>query len=262
MRIVKRVLVIAGAVVVVLLGLAVVGIRSSVGRFSAPTFIAQDFGEVVGGGVRVFGARSGNKVLLFDAGLDQHGRGVDALLAALHATRADVSDVFLTHGHGDHIAAAPLFPNARIHGGAGDVGLAATGEPVEAFAAKLMRRVMGDLIPSVRVTDPLQGRSDVFVAGDDAVTCLPMPGHTPGSYAYLYRGMLVVGDAMNWDGKTLVELPSMFEARPEQSRQAIRQLATLLQGLSVERVCTAHAGCTPAGRGRVELDAFIARLGP
>src|SRR5262245_2147570 len=52
----------------------------------------------------VYAAKVGNKVILFDAGADPEARPIDALLGWLHAARSDVTDVFVTHGHGDHTA--------------------------------------------------------------------------------------------------------------------------------------------------------------
>jgi hydroxyacylglutathione hydrolase len=229
-------------------------------RSCAP-LVALSFGEIAGGGgVRIFAARTREKVVVFDAGLDPQGRALDALLAHMNAARSDVTDVFLTHGHGDHIAAAPLLASARVHAGASDLELAATGKPAESFGAKFMRLAMGDLIPPVHVGDPLLGIVEVPLLGGDVVTSLPMPGHTPGSYAYLFRSILIVGDAMTWNGTALVQNPGMVEAHPVESRRAILDLEEPLRGRQIDRVCTGHAGCTREGRGRAELDALIARL--
>ena len=56
----------------------------------------------------IYGVRVGDKVILFDAGVGTEGRALDALLGALNARRDDVSQVFLTHGHFDHVAASPV----------------------------------------------------------------------------------------------------------------------------------------------------------
>jgi glyoxylase-like metal-dependent hydrolase (beta-lactamase superfamily II) len=67
----------------------------------------------------------GDRVLLFDTGAGnaafaKAGRLVAALAAAGHAP-ADVTDIFISHAHGDHIgglvnaAGAPVFASATIH---------------------------------------------------------------------------------------------------------------------------------------------------
>src|SRR5438067_7903510 len=104
----KRALKIAGLVLVALVVLAPIGMRMSRGGFKPPIEVKPGFMSIDAGGVEVYAARAGSKVILFDASMDEQGRAVDALLASMKATRADVSDVFVTHGHPDHIAAVPL----------------------------------------------------------------------------------------------------------------------------------------------------------
>jgi len=50
--------------------------------------------------------RSGDRVIAFDAGVDPEGRALDRALAAIGARRDDVTDVYLSHAHFDHVAAA------------------------------------------------------------------------------------------------------------------------------------------------------------
>ena len=81
----------------------------------------------------VYGAKVGNKVILFDAGADPGGAPVDAVLGWLHARRGDVTDVFVTHGHGDHTAGVSGLGSAHVHLGAGDLALAEKKVPPEAL---------------------------------------------------------------------------------------------------------------------------------
>src|SRR5687767_9731120 len=111
-----------GVVLVGLVVAAVVGVRTMRGKFDPPTQIKPGIAQVEAGGALVVAARVGTKVVLFDAGMDEQGRAVDALLKFLEASRGDVSDIFLTHGHPDHIAAVNLFPAARVHAGAAEAG--------------------------------------------------------------------------------------------------------------------------------------------
>ena len=70
-------------------------------RRSRPNLVA-----VSSAGTYLYAARVGTHVVLFDTGADPAGNPVDMALAGLHAGRGDVSEVFLTHAHGDHTAAA------------------------------------------------------------------------------------------------------------------------------------------------------------
>src|SRR6185312_17127829 len=127
----------------------------------------------------IYGARAGGGVILFDAGVDPAGGALDRLLAALGASRDDVREVFLTHGHFDHVAASPLCTHAKIRVGAPDVEFLAQRAPMLAPAAgKLLHALFP--VPPVYATDPLVGRVDVALGGNDKVVALPTPGHTPG----------------------------------------------------------------------------------
>jgi glyoxylase-like metal-dependent hydrolase (beta-lactamase superfamily II) len=257
---------------VILVGLVIAGVlgaRSLRGKFEPPVTIKPGIAQVEAGGALVVGARVGAKVVLFDAGMDEQGRAVDALLAHLKASRADVSDIFITHGHPDHIAAVPLFPKARIHAGAADAGwLAGTETP-----SMLLPRFFALVMPQVTapLTDPLSGVAEVVV-GEVAATegaapekkvvrCLPTPGHTAGSYVYLYDGVLIAGDVMRLSEGELTALPRPVDANREQNRQAVKALKPLLEKAVVDFVSTAHGGTTPAGQGRRMLDAHFASLG-
>jgi glyoxylase-like metal-dependent hydrolase (beta-lactamase superfamily II) len=246
---------------VVLVGVAiaaVAGARSMRSKFDPPTEIKPGIAQVEAGGALVVAARVGEKVILFDAGMDEEGHAVDALLKFLKASRKDVSDIFLTHGHPDHIAAVPLFPGAKVHAGAADAGWLAGAER----SGLLLPRIMMAIMPSttVKMTDPMVGLTEVKV-GDKSIRCFPAPGHTPGSYVYLYDGVLIVGDVMRLSRDHLAPLPGVVDNHPQENRQAVKALKPLLKDAQVDFVSTAHGGTTPPGQGRRMLDAHFAALG-
>jgi glyoxylase-like metal-dependent hydrolase (beta-lactamase superfamily II) len=248
-----------GIVVVGLAVAVVVGARTMRGKFEPPTEIKPGIAQVDAGGALVVGARVGRKVVLFDAGMDEQGRAIDALLSFLKASRGDVSDIFITHGHPDHIAGVNLFPAARVHAGAADAGwMAGTQRPT-----LLLPRIMTAIMPTVtaRLTHPLEGPTEVKLEEGKSVRCLPAPGHTPGSYVYLYDGVLVVGDIMRLTKDHLAALPGPVDNNPEQNKQAVRALKPLLERAQIDFVSTAHGGTTPPGQGRRMLDAHFAALG-
>lgn len=244
--------------VVVALFCAVGLLRASRSAFSAPSELKPDMAQVMAGHVFSFAARVGHHVILFDAGQDPAGHAEIAMLSTLHATSTDVRHIFLTHGNWDHVAAAGLFTQARIWAGAGDVALAAHLVPPEA----LLTRVLGYILPTppVQVTQPLEAAMDIEVGEDRIVRALPMGGHTAGSYAYLYDGVLFVGDNMYFHEGKLGPPLEVFNAHPEANRQAVLSLRPALTNLAIDRVCTAHGGCTPATQGRALLDAYLNTL--
>lgn len=264
MRLVKTLL-----VVVIILGALAAGgafaLRAGRDKVGATSELKPGFVTVTNAmGIALYAARvaPGPHVIVFDTGLDPGGKPVDALLTTLGATRDDVTDAFLTHGHFDHTAGAHLLTKARIHLGAADVPLAAGQIEPDALLPKLLGKVLQT--PPVTANAPLTGPSSFPVGSTDAgktVKAFPVPGHTPGSYAFLYDGVLVVGDIMVLSQGRLNPPPRVFDPHPEQNKAAIVSLKTQLANETVDIVCTAHGGCTPKGLGRTLLDELIARLG-
>ena len=204
----------------------------------------------------IYGARAGGGVILFDAGVDPAGGALDRLLGALGAGRDDVREVFLTHGHFDHVAASPLCTHAKIRVGAPDVEFLAQRTPMLAPAAgKLLRALFP--VPPVYATDALTGRVDVALGGNDKVVALPTPGHTPGSYVFIFDKVLFAGDSMIIDGDRLGFAMPAFSVDPAENRRSLAALADALAGLDVQTVCTGHMGCTPPGRGAAMLAQLI-----
>jgi glyoxylase-like metal-dependent hydrolase (beta-lactamase superfamily II) len=246
--------------VVAVAGFGAMGMRASRDKTSSVFEIKPGlYGARSGGGIYLFAARTGSTAVLFDTGADPGARPVDALLGPVGLGRANVHEIFLTHGHFDHIAGVISLPGAKVHLGLPDVGLAGGTTPPEALAVKVLALAMQP--DPVRVTDPISDRQTIPIGEGKSVKAIPMPGHTPGSYAFLYDGVLFVGDSMIFKEGRLETTPALFDARPEENRAAIRSLKTQLVADPVETVCTAHGGCTPKGLGRNLLDDLISRVG-
>ncbi|MDQ3389200.1 MAG: hypothetical protein M3483_06825, partial [Gemmatimonadota bacterium] len=85
----------------------------------------------------------------------------------------------------------------------------------------------------------------LFTFGSDTVYAFLVPGHTNGSAAYLFRGVLFVGDALSYStSRGLKEASTVFSADLVQSRASIISLWERVQRYDVKSVCTAHAKCT------------------
>jgi glyoxylase-like metal-dependent hydrolase (beta-lactamase superfamily II) len=192
--------------------------------------------------VDLYAAKTSAGVVLFDAGVDRKGAGVDAALQRLHATPDEVIAIFTTHGHGDHIAAATRFPKATIYAGKGDVSLMSGERKNPSRLGRLFGRLFK--FPLVKNATALEGSSDITVGGE-VVTAIPLPGHTAGSYAYVFRGVLFVGDSMNFKrGKLQPALKGTSEDIAT-NRTSLAALPTTLGTREVRLVCTGHQGCTP-----------------
>jgi glyoxylase-like metal-dependent hydrolase (beta-lactamase superfamily II) len=249
-------------------GGAILGLRGGRTKVGTPTEVKPGIVSVTNAGsIGVFAARvaPGPHVIFFDAGLDPAGRPIDALLGALQASKDDVSDLFLTHAHFDHLTGAPLLTKAKVHLGSGDVGLANGTVPPDLLLSRLLTKAMSP--PAVKVDAPLSGAATLTVGAPETagaakvVKAYPVPGHTAGSYAYLYDGVLFVGDIMVFKEGRLDPTPRVFNPNPEANKAAITSLKAPLASETIDIVCTSHGGCTPKGLGRSLFDELLGRLG-
>jgi glyoxylase-like metal-dependent hydrolase (beta-lactamase superfamily II) len=128
-------------------------------------------------------------VVLLDTGLGPKVGGVLPLsLAEAHVAPASVTDILITHSHGDHIGGlltkegGLAFPNAAIRMSA----------PEWAFLqAKGNKAVVDAIRPKVQ---PFEPGAEVV----PGIRSVPLPGHTPGHSGYLIGAgkdaLLDIGD--------------------------------------------------------------------
>ena len=260
MRAIKNLLVLL-IIVATLAGGAAITLRVLRGKPSGVEEVKQGIVTASSLTSYVYAAKVGSKVILFDAGADPDGKAIDALLGWLHASRGDITDLFVTHGHGDHTAGASTLGKLRIRLGAGDLALAEKKVPPDALAGKALSTVMS--YPAVTASDPITGPTTIDVGeGTDAkkVKAFPIPGHTPGSYAFLYDGVLFVGDAMVFKQGRLDPALKLFDAHPNENKAAIKALQKQIENEEIDIICTGHGGCTPKGMGRNQLNDLVARI--
>ncbi|HLK38759.1 MAG TPA: MBL fold metallo-hydrolase [Polyangiaceae bacterium] len=186
------------------------------------------------GFVNVFLVDAGpGKVALVDAGNDKSGEALLAALAARNLTASSVAAIFLTHGHGDHTAGCKLFPGADVYAMEADV-------PLVGNAAK--------------IAHPLHD-GEVVTVGDLRVEAFSVPGHTPGSAAYLARGVLFFGDSAGASKTgTLMKAVRLFSKDSAQNVASLTALAGRLaprQG-EIKAMAFGHTGSL------VGLDALTA----
>jgi glyoxylase-like metal-dependent hydrolase (beta-lactamase superfamily II) len=146
-------------------------------------------------------------VLLFDTGAGANfGSGAGRLLASLREAGIDpasVTDVFISHAHGDHVGGlvnaegALNYPNATIH----------ISQPEWAYLSGLD----ADTAKSVGVAHQdvlvaaMRTKVDAFAPGAEivprTVKAIAIEGHTPGHSGYLITSgagsLLYVGDSMH-----------------------------------------------------------------
>jgi glyoxylase-like metal-dependent hydrolase (beta-lactamase superfamily II) len=201
-------------------------------------------------------ARTDSGVIVIDLGWVGAEGALRGALEKIGAAPHDVVAVFLTHSHRDHIAAWPLVRHARFYLGAAEVprllGEAEHRGPLTRAAEWLAatRR------PAPGALDLRGFAHDTAVAfGRDTVRAYLVPGHTAGSAAYVFRGVLFAGDAA-----TKRPLTGFRGAHPsytddvEASRASMRSLWARLtrDGARVATLCTAHGKCGAFDEGMRE----------
>jgi glyoxylase-like metal-dependent hydrolase (beta-lactamase superfamily II) len=160
--------------------------------------------------------RSGDQVILFDAGLEASlfGRPQREEGQTLHLDRrlvdqlgaigidpAEVTTLIVSHHHGDHHGQADLFPNARLLMGAGDVAVLRSESDKGGHASWLN----GD-----RPIEQISADRDL--TGDGRLVVLFTPGHTPGHLSMLVKlarsSYILTGDLVHSRDQLTTRKPS------------------------------------------------------
>ena len=184
-----------------------------------PTRVAPGVHRLGGHGVNFYLVEDPDGLILIDSGVPGHREQLRGLLARLGRSVADLRAVLLTHGHLDHTGLAHTLQEAGaaiwIH--ERDAAILRDGprsvnryaKPERSMLPYLLRRPSALALPlqlarAGAFTAPAVHHARVFGADqvlDDvpgAPLAVVLPGHTPGSAAYLFarRGLLFTGDAL------------------------------------------------------------------
>jgi len=142
----------------------------------------------------VYAARTDSGVMVVDLGWAGAGHRLRSRLRGLGVAPAEVTDVFLTHSHRDHIAAWRTVRGARFHLWAPEQPLFEGTKRHVDLPSRVARANANDAGPRPGEVDVRPYAGDTtFVVGADTVWAYSVPGHTAGSAAYLFRGVLFVG---------------------------------------------------------------------
>jgi glyoxylase-like metal-dependent hydrolase (beta-lactamase superfamily II) len=115
--------------------------------------------------------------------------------------------------------------------------------------------------PPVAITDAFIDPGEVPVGNGQSVLGVPLPGHTPGSFGYVYDGVLFTGDTLELSHDHLQLATGPFTVDPAAERRSVAALGRELRGVKIDFVCTGHQGCTRAGEAPRLLAELIARSG-
>jgi glyoxylase-like metal-dependent hydrolase (beta-lactamase superfamily II) len=185
------------------------------------------------------------EVALIDAGVDRAGKAILAELSRRGLGVGSVKVILLTHGHPDHVAAAPLFPNAEI------MALESEADLIEGRAHS--RGPVTRLLPAqpggLKVGRVLHD-GETLTLGHMTVRVFAVPGHTAGSAAYLINGLLFLGDSADALSSGRVRGAAwIFSDDTARNRASLARLAERLrrEGAEVRGLVFSHSGVLISG---------------
>jgi glyoxylase-like metal-dependent hydrolase (beta-lactamase superfamily II) len=171
-------------------------------------------------------------LVVIDTGIPGSGKMILSYIRdTLHREPSDITTIILTHFHTDHIggvnALKQAAPGLKIAIHAADAGYVAGTTPLPRYPGLrgLVVALFSRLKPSIFPPDILLEDGDRI----EGLTCIHLPGHTPGSIGLLdtESKVLFAGDLLRWDGTTLTEGPGAFSLDLAASWKSIRKVALL-----------------------------------
>ena len=171
--------------------------------------------------------------VLFDAGFRPDT--LEASLADEGVALSDVTHIFLTHGHGDHLGGLTLFPDAQILAMEAEVDLIEE----ETEGAFSVERCLTN--------------GELFSFDEVEVEVIAAPGHTAGNTMYRVDNVLLMGDTALVTADGAIEpVAEKRSEKPEEAAATLRAMADRLDPQQIEWLVPAHSS------GIQGMDALIA----
>lgn len=174
------------------------------------------------------------------------GDEADQVVAALDELQARPTAILLTHGHFDHFGAVAALQrqfSLAVYVGAADAPL---------LSASGLGEMAGYAVEPVSDPIPLTGETELDLVV--ALTAIPTPGHSPGSYTYALPGHLFCGDLLFQGSVGRTDLPG------GSSEELLNSVAELVRRFPADTaVHCGHGPDTSLGR-ELALNPFLAPL--
>ncbi|MBR5982717.1 MAG: MBL fold metallo-hydrolase [Bacteroidales bacterium] len=169
--------------------------------------------------INAFLLERGDKMVLFDAGLGESQNGhLREKLDSIGISTDDITDICITHFHGDHIGGLltangeAVFKNAKLH--FSDLEL-------ETWTVGVFK----DRDETVKnMLTAYANRYETFHAGDtiiDGIVTIAAPGHTPGHTLFDIGDAIIVGDLLHAVDLQIEhpEFSALYDFNPLEARE-------------------------------------------
>ena len=168
--------------------------------------------------------KAGDRVILFDTCWRRSA--LEAGLAQHNVTPDQVTHVFMTHGHADHVGGLSLLANAKV------------------FALQPEQPTLTEHAHNHGAIDERLSDGQELRFGDHTIRVLAVPGHTPGTAVYWVNGVLLLGDAARITKAGALVSEEGFSEKPKQAAESLAALAARVQRdrLDVDWLVPAHTG--------------------
>jgi glyoxylase-like metal-dependent hydrolase (beta-lactamase superfamily II) len=236
-RVMKRLLIITGAIAGVLVCLLALGVAVYIyvtqplqdgARLGAVNAVVTGHFGPIAIAAYLFEQGDGT-VGLVDAGQDGEARAIRTALARLGKSDSDVRAILLTHAHDDHAAGTGAFPNAEVYAIEPD--------------ADFIRRRRGQLGVAAVMTKAVKDGDELDLHGAH-VEVYALPGHTLGSAAFLVHGVLFLGDAAQGMREGTLGPNRVLSEDADRNDRSLKMLAERLNARSSEihYIAFGHSG--------------------
>jgi hydroxyacylglutathione hydrolase len=185
-------------------------------------------------------------VVLIDAGLDEKAQDIIAAFKRKGLQPEAVRAILITHGHGDHFGGAIAFPNARVLADKNDISLIMGQEKRTGIIPSIFSKMSPRKTPPKKIEALPEG--DSITADGLTFGIIRLPGHSPGTVAYLLGDILFSGDALMGKGDGVMPAPFFTSTDPEQSKKALAALVKVPFSI----IANGHTGAVFDGHKKLE----------
>ena len=196
-------------------------------------------------GSRCYLVCDGDELTLIDTGNPGSGRVILQAVKEIGRSADQITRVLITHSHIDHVGGLPELQKhipARTMVHLAEAPLVTSDEPLpNPFTHPLLAKLLNGYLLR---QDPGAARVDFELGDGDelpvygGMRIVHAPGHTPGSISIYFpsRGVLIVGDAMQYKFGRLMLPSRLFTQDTAAAEESVRKLSSL----DFDTLCFSH----------------------